>query len=110
MNDQDYDISSGVLNNFPATANGLLTFIQFADNNQSTPVGLPTSSVINTIVGTSIYNYNFNADAFELYNNGSLQVLTGDYTLGSTSYTLTTTPTTTLNVLQQTTYSRTGAA
>jgi len=110
LNDQDYDISSGILNNFPATANGLLTFIQFNDNNQTTPCGLPTSSVINTIVGTSIYNFNFNADAFELYNNGSLQVLTDDYTLGSTSYTLTTSPTTTLNVLQQTTYSRTGAA
>lgn len=110
VNDQDYDISGGSLNNFPATASGLLTVIQFNDNNQTTPIGNQTSVATNTIVGTSIYNYNFNADAFELYNNGALQVLTGDYTLGSTSYTLTTTPTTTLNILQQTTYSRNGAA
>ncbi len=110
VNDQDYDISGGSINNFPATADGLLTFIQFNDNNQTVPIGNQTSTAINTIIGTSIYNYNFNADAFELYNNGSLQVLTDDYTLGSTSYTLTTSPTTTLNILQQTTYSRTGAA
>jgi len=110
VNDQDYDISAGSINNFPSTANGLLTVIQFNDNNQTVPIGNQTSTSINTIVGVSIYNYNFNADAFELYNNGALQVLTGDYTLGSTSYTLTTTPATTLNILQQTTYTRTGAA
>ncbi len=110
VNDQDYDISGGSINNFPATADGLLTFIQFNDNNQTVPIGNQTSTAINTIIGTSVYNYNFNADAFELYNNGSLQVLTDDYTLGSTSYTLTTTPTLTLNILQHTTYSRTGAA
>jgi hypothetical protein len=110
VNDQDYDISGGSINNFPATASGLLTVIQFNDNNQTVPIGNQTSTAINTIVGTSIYNYNFNADAFELYNNGSLQILTDDYTLGSTSYTLTTTPTSTLNILQQTTYTRTGAA
>jgi len=110
VNDQDYDISGGSLNNFPAVANGLLTVIQFNDNNQTTPIGNQTSVATNTIAGTSIYNYNFNADAFELYNNGALQVLTDDYTLSSASYTLTTTPTTTLNILQQTTYSRTGAA
>jgi len=110
VNDQDYDISGGSINNFPVAANGLLTFIQFNENNQTVPIGNQTSTAINTIIGTSIYNYNFNADAFELYNNGALQVLTGDYTLGSTSYTLTTVPTSTLNILQQTTYSRTGAA
>lgn len=110
VNDQDYDISGGSLNNFPASATGLLTVIQFNDNNQTIPIGNQTSTAVNTIVGTSIYNYNFDANAFELYNNGALQVLTDDYTLGSTSYTLTTTPTTTLNILQQTTYTRTGAA
>jgi hypothetical protein len=110
VNDQDYDISGGSINTFPATANGLLTFIQFNDNNQTTPIGNQTSTAINTTVGTSTYNFNFNADAFELYNNGSLQVLTDDYTLGSTSYTLTSTPTSNLNILQQTTYSRTGDA
>lgn len=110
VNDQDYDISGGSLNNFPSAATGLLTVIQFNDNNQTVPIGNQTSTAINTIVGTSIYNYNFNADAFELYNNGALQSLTGDYTLGSTSYTLTTTPTSNLNILQQTTYTRTGAA
>lgn len=110
VNDQDYDISGGSINNFPAAATGLLTFIQFNDNNQTTPIGNQTSVATNTIVGTATYNYNFDANAFELYNNGALQILTGDYTLGSTSYTLTTTPTSNLNILQQTTYSRTGAA
>lgn len=110
VNDQDYDISSGSLNNFPAAATGFLTVIQFNDNNQTIPIGNQTSTAVNTIVGTSIYNYNFDANAFELYNNGALQTLTDDYTLGSTSYTLTTTPASNLNILQQTTYTRTGAA
>lgn len=110
VNDQDYDISGGSVNNFPAVATGLLTVIQFNDNNQTVPVGNQTSTSINTIVGVSIYNYNFNADAFELYNNGSLQILTDDYTLGATSYTLGIAPTSNLNILQQTTYTRTGAA
>jgi hypothetical protein len=110
VNDQDYDISGGSINTFPATATGLLTFIQFNDNNQTIPIGNQTSDAINTVVGTITYNYNLNADAFELYNNGALQVLTDDYTLGATSYTLTTSPTSNLNILQQTTYSRTGAA
>jgi hypothetical protein len=110
VNDQDYDISGGSINNFPSAATGLLTFIQFNDNNQTTPIGNQTSTAVNTTIGTLTYNYNFNADAFELYNNGSLQSLTSDYTLGSTSYSLTTAPTSNLNILQQTTYSRTGAA
>jgi hypothetical protein len=110
VNDQDYDISGGSINTFPATATGLLTFIQFNDNNQTIPIGNQTSTAINTVIGTITYNYNFNADAFELYNNGALQVLTDDYTLGATSYTLTTSPTSNLNLLQQTTYTRTGAA
>lgn len=110
VNDQDYDITGGAINNFPVVASGLMTFIQFNDSNQNIPIGGQSSVAINTIVGTSIYNYNFNADAFELYNNGALQILTDDYTLGSTSYTLTTSPTSNLNILQQTTYSRTGAA
>lgn len=110
INDQDYDISGGSITNFPATTNGLLTIIQFNDNNQAVPIGNQTSSSINTIVGTTTYNYNFNPDAFELYNNGALQVLTDDYTLNTASYALTTTPTSALNILQQTTYTRTGAA
>jgi len=110
VNDQDYDLISGAITNFPAAATGLLTLIQFAENNQTIPIGNQQSVAVNTVVGVSTYNYNFDQNAFELYNNGALQIITSDYTQGSSSYTLTTTPTTTLNLLQQTTYTRTGAA
>lgn len=110
VNDQDYDLIAGAITNFPAVATGLLTIIQFADSNQTIPIGNQQSVAINTVVGVATYNYNFDQNAFELYNNGALQIITSDYTQGSSSYTLTTTPTTTLNLLQQTTYTRTGAA
>ncbi len=110
INDQDYDIASGALSNFPAATTGLLTIIQFADDNLTTAIGNQTSSATNTIVGQPNYSFSFNSNAFELYNNGALQILTSDYTLGTGSYTLTTTPTVNTNILQQTTYNRTGAA
>jgi len=110
INDQDYDIASGSLSNFPAVTTGLLTIIQFADNNLTTAVGNQTSSAINTSPGQPNYSFSFNSNAFELYNNGALQIITSDYTLGTGSYTLTTTPTVNTNILQQTTYNRTGAA
>jgi len=110
VNDQDYDLVGGAVTNFPASATGLLTIIQFADSNQTIPIGNQQSVAINTTSGIATYNYNFDQNAFELYNNGTLQIITSDYTQSSSSYTLTTTPTTNLNLLQQTTYTRTGAA
>ena len=110
FNDQDYDIVGTALTNFPAIATGNLTIIQFTENNTTTAIGNPQSTAVNTVVGQSTYNFALNSNAFELYNNGALQILTSDYTVGSGSYTLTTTPTTTLNILQQTTYERIGAA
>jgi hypothetical protein len=110
LNDQDYDIVSGALTNFPASATGNLTFIQFTDNNLTTPIGNQSSIAVNTVIGQSTYNFNMDQNAFELYNNGMLQILTSDYTTASGSYTLGTAPTSSLNILQQTTYNRTGAA
>jgi hypothetical protein len=110
FNDQDYDIISGALTNFPTAATGNFTMIQFNDNNTATSISGSISQAISAIIGQSTYNYSLDQNAFELYNNGILQVLTGDYTLGTGTYTLTTAPTTTLNILQQTTYQRTGAA
>ena len=110
VNDQDYDIVSGALTNFPAASTGLLTVIQFNDNNQTIPTGNQTSQAINEIVGQTVYNYSYDVNAFELYNNGALMIPTSDYTTGTGIYTLSVAPTSTLNILQQTTYTRTGAA
>ena len=110
VNDQDYDLVSGSLTNFPATADGLLTVIQFADNNTTTPIGNQNNQSTGTIVGQATYDFNFDSNAFELYYNGPLQVVNSDYTLNSGSYTLTVTPTSSLGILQQVTYQRNGAA
>lgn len=110
INDQDYDLVSGSLTNFPATMDGLLTTIQFADNNLTTPAGNQTSQAVGTVVGQSTYYFNLDQNAFELYYNGALQVQTSDYNVASGSYTLTVTPTSSLGTLQQTTYQRNGAA
>lgn len=110
VNDQDYDLVSGAITNFPSPVTGLLTIIQFNDNNLIVAVGNPTSIAVNTVASQPNYTFNYDQNAFELYNNGSLQIVTSDYTTGAGTYTLTTTPTTNLNILQQNTYNRTGAA
>jgi hypothetical protein len=111
VNDQDYDIVAGAITNFPANATGNFTIIQFADSNLTAPIGNSTSQATNTIVGQSSYSFNLNSNAFELYYNGALQVPSSDYTIPySNTYTLAVAPTSTLGILQQTTYQRTGAA
>lgn len=110
MNDQDYDIVGLVFTNFPANMTGNLTNIQFADSNTAVSISGSVSQAVNAIIGQLTYNFSLDQDAFELYNNGSLQVISSDYTVGTGSYTLGSAPTSNLNILQQTTYNRTGAA
>ena len=110
LNDQDFDIAGSAITNFPSNVTGLLTIIQFSDSNLTVPIGNSSSVAVNTVISQATYTFNYDQNAFELYNNGALQVPVSDYDLGAGAYTLTTTPTTNLNILQQTTYSRTGAA
>lgn len=110
VNDQDYDLVGNTINNFPSTITGDLQIFLFAPNNQGLPAGLPALSTINTAIGVSSYNYSYNPLAFELYNNGCLLVTPTDYTTSTGTYTLTTTPTSNANVLNQQTFNRTGAA
>lgn len=110
INDQDYDLVANTINNFPSTMTGNLQVFQFAPSNLGTPAGLNALSTINTAIGVSSYNYSYDANAFELYNNGCLMVAGTDYTTASGSYTLAVTPTSNINVLNQQTFDRTGAA
>ena len=110
VNDQDYDLVANTINNFPDVITGDLQIFSFAPNNQGLPAGLPALSTINTAIGVSSYNYSYNPLAFELYNNGCLLVTPTDYTTSTGTYTLTTTPTSNANVLNQQTFNRTGAA
>jgi hypothetical protein len=110
VNDQDYDLVSNTINNFPSTITGDLQIFQFAPSNLGTPAGLNALSTINTAIGVISYNYSYDTNAFELYNNGCLLVMGTDFTTASGSYTLAVTPTSNLNVLNQQTFSRTGAA
>jgi hypothetical protein len=110
VNDQDYDLVANTINNFPSTITGDLQIFSFAPNNQGLPAGLPALATINTAVGVSSYNYSYNTLAFELYNNGCLLNTPTDYTTSTGTYTLTTAPTSNVNVLNQQTFNRTGAA
>ena len=112
VNDQDYDLVSNTINNFPSTATGNLTIIQFAHNNFGVPNGSPALVSTYTVNGQSVYSFSYEPDAFELYENGCL-VVPGvglDYTTSTGSYTLNPTPNNNTTVLSQQTYSRTGAA
>lgn len=111
VNDQDYDLVSGTITNFPAVASGTLTIFQFALNNFGVPNGSPAIVSTNTVIGQTAYIFNYDANAFQLYNSGMLQFLNSDYTASTgTSYTLANSPTSVNNILSQQTFNRTGAA
>lgn len=108
VNDIDYDLTSTL--SFTQNVSGLLTVIQFAPNILTTPVGAQVTVAVSTIAGQQSYAFSLNPNAFELYRNGPLQDQGTDYTAGSGSYLLADIPTTSNQILQQTTYNRTGAA
>jgi hypothetical protein len=112
VNDQDYDLVSNVVNNFPAPATGNLSIIQFAPNNLGVPNGSPAITSTFTVNGQATYLFSYDANAFELYLNGCLGVsgAGNDYTTATGSYALNPTPTNNTTVLSQQTFSRTGAA
>jgi hypothetical protein len=110
VNDQDYDLASNVVNNFPSTATGNLTIIQLAHNNFGVPSGSPSLISTYTVNGQATYTFSYDPLAFELYMNGCLAVTGSDYTTATGTYTLSPTPNNNITVLSQQTFSRTGAA
>ena len=110
MSDTDYDIVSGHITNFPNTIQGKMTVIQWSANNLGVPNGTPVNISINTTVGQTTYTFSYTTGALNLFMNGLLLLLGTDYTTASGSYTLTNTPTTTLNEIVQQTFARAGAA
>ena len=109
VNEQDYDIVGQTITNFPSIVTGDLEIIQWTANNLGTPNGNPVNAVIYTIIGQSNYPFSYDANAFNLYENGVLLVQGTDYTTGTGSFTLATVPTTVSNVLVEQTFARTGA-
>lgn len=110
VNEQDYDISSGAVTNFPATTTGNLVTIQFSGNNLNVPIGNMANVVIYTANGIATYSFNFNPNAFNLFANGLLFKPTSDYTTSTNSYTMTPTPNSASTILVQQTFASAGAA
>lgn len=108
VNEYDYDMTTTL--SFIQAVSGLATIIQFSENVLTIPAGSSQTVSINTTVGQTVYSFNYNQDAFELYANGPLLDAGTDYTKATGNYTLSYTPTTSSIILQQTTYQRTGAA
>jgi hypothetical protein len=107
VNEQDYDIVSGAVTNFPAVTTGRMTAIQFAPNNLNTPIG-NMANVITYTTSNLTYSFNYNTNAFDLFMNGCLLKQGTDYTTATNQYTLTTLPAT--SILQQQTFASAGAA
>lgn len=110
VNDQDYDLVGNTINNFPANATGLLTIIQWAENNQTVPNGLPTNVATNTVSGQAIYPFSYDPNYFELYDNGLLFKAGSDYSTATGSYTMIPTPNSNLDLLVQQTFNGSGVA
>jgi hypothetical protein len=112
VNDQDYDLVSNTVDNFPSVATGNFTIIQFAHNNFGVPNGSPTIISTYAVNGQSVYTFSYDVNAFELYGNGCLYVpgAGNDYVTATGTYALNPTPNNNTTVLSQQTFSRTGAA
>jgi hypothetical protein len=110
VNDQDYDLVGNTINNFPSTATGNFTIIQFAPNNQGVPNGLPTAVSTFTVTSQAVYSYSYDPLYFELSGNGCYYDHAVDYLTATGSYTLVPTPTNNTTVLVQQSYNGTGAA
>lgn len=110
VNEQDYDIVSGAITNFPSSTSGTLNMIQFAKNNLSQPVGLPSNVVSYTVAGQILYSFNYDPLSFNLYANGVLLRQVSDYTTATGNYSFTITPDNSVTILVQQTFARLGAA
>jgi hypothetical protein len=110
FNALDYNITGGTINNFPNQLTGILTVIQFSENNLSVPCSNVGNALATTIEGITEYAYANNPLAFELYSNGCMLANGSDFTNTGSLYTLSTTPANSYTVLQQQSYARVGAA
>lgn len=108
VNSQDYNLAGQTIT-FVGNASGDLEVLQWSANNLGVANGTPVNVDAYTVVGQTIYPFSFNINAFNLYNNGLLQKQGTDYTTASGTYTLTTSPTSSSNILVQQTFARTGA-
>ena len=109
LTDQDYDIVGGTITNFPSIVSGLITVIEWSENNLTTPNGNPVNNLINSIIGQASYSFNYSPGALNLYINGVLITQGIDYTAVSGGYVLTNTPVTVIETQLQQTFARTGA-
>jgi hypothetical protein len=110
VNDQDYDLVGNTVNNFPSTATGNFTTIQYAPNNLGVPNGLPQAVTTFTSNGVAVYSYSFTPAFFEIYGNGCYYIQGTDYTTSIGSYTLIPTPNNNTTILVQQTFDAAGAA
>ena len=108
VNAEDYNISGQTIS-FVNAVSGKLTILQWTNDNLGVPNGTPVNVDVYTAIGQDTYSFSFDPNAFNLYNNGVLQLETVDYSVTSGSYTLADTPASNLNTLGQQTFARTGA-
>jgi hypothetical protein len=109
VNEQDYNISDQTITDLPNVTSGKLTVIQWSPNNLTVPNGNPVNIIANTAIGQTTYSFNYDVNAFNLYNNGLMLLQGTDYTTATGSYSLSDAPTTITNLLLQQTFARTGA-
>lgn len=109
VNEQDYDIVSGAITNFPSITTGLLTIIQWNWNNLGVPVGSPANVFTYTVSGQSVYPFTYDPLSFNLYANGILLNVPSDYTTATGSYSYVNTPTNNTTAVVQQTFARQGA-
>lgn len=109
LSDQDYDLVGGEITNLPNITSGLLTIIQWSQNNLTLPNGNPVNSLIYSVIGQTSYSFNYSTGALNVYMNGVLLTQGTDYTAVANGYALTNAPSTVSETQLRQTFARTGA-
>lgn len=109
LNEQDYNIVGQIITDFPSVLTGKVVVYQWTADNLGTPNGNPVNVAFNTIPSQASYLFNYDSNAFNLYQNGVHLKQGTDFTTGSGVYTLTNTPDTIANIMVNQTFARTGA-
>lgn len=110
INEIDYDYSAGTLNGFPGTLTGRFSIIVFAASNNQQPVSQLTNTIIYSVNGQTVYDFQSNPLSLVLSANGALLATGYEYTPTASDYTLTTAFDNDVTLLTQQTFARIDAA
>ena len=112
LSEVDYDLSSGAITGLPGLVSGIITIVQFSENNFGVPASNVTNTTAYSVNGALSYTFPNNPLSMALYVNGAMFAKGSgyDYTATSAGYNLATAIPNNFTLLNQQTFARIDAA